>query len=209
MAHEDAGSRRTPLRIRNEARILDAAQHVFAAFGYHGATIDKVAERAQMSQPNLHNYFKTKADLYAAVLEQTLTLWLGLIDDLDAAGDPATELRRYIAQKMELSRQHPEASRVFANEILRGAPVLKPHLKTRVRQNVRHFAEVIDGWIAVGRLRQVDAHHLIFMIWSSTQHYADFLPQIKAVMDVPRLGRGDYERAGESISAIILDGLLP
>lgn len=199
-----------PSRIkqRNEARILDAAQHVFAAHGFHGATIDAVAERAGMSQPNLHNYFKTKADLYAAVLDQTLSLWLELIDDLDAAGDPAAELRRYIAQKMEASRQHPEASRVFANEILQGAPVLKNHLKTRTRDNVRQFAAVIEAWVAAGRLRPVDPYHLIFLIWAGTQHYADFSAQIKLIMDVPKLTRSHFTAAEESIVSIILDGLI-
>ncbi len=157
------------LKLRNAAKIIDAAQHVFSVYGFHGATIDKVAARAGMSQPNLHNYFKTKADLYTAVLDQTLTLWLDLIDDLDAEGDPFVELRRYIAQKMELSRRFPEASRVFANEVLQGAPVLKAMLKTRVRANVRHFAEVIEGWAAAGRIRAVDPYHLVFLIWSATQ----------------------------------------
>ncbi|MBW8880478.1 MAG: TetR family transcriptional regulator C-terminal domain-containing protein [Asticcacaulis sp.] len=195
------------LKLRNTAKILDAAQHVFAVYGYHGATIDKVTERAGMSQPNLHNYFKTKADLYAAVLDQTLSLWLELIDDLDAAGDPFTELRRYIGQKMELSRQFPEASRVFANEILQGAPVLKSLIRTRVRTNVRHFAEVVEGWAAAGKIRVVDPYHLVFLIWSATQHYADFGAQIRAIMDVPKLTRAHFAAAEASISEIILHGL--
>lgn len=199
-----------PSRIkqRNEARILDAAQHVFAANGFHGATIDAVAERAGMSQPNLHNYFKTKSALYAAVLEQTLGLWLELIDDLDADGDPGTELRRYIAQKMEASRQFPEASRVFANEVLQGAPVLKVHLKTRTRDNVRQFAAVIEAWVAAGKLRPVDPYHLIFLIWAGTQHYADFSAQIRLIMDVPKLTKGHFAAAEASICEIIVGGLL-
>jgi TetR/AcrR family transcriptional regulator len=209
MAHDDAGPKRSPLRVRNAARILDAAQHVFAAEGYHGATIDRIAARAEMSQPNLHNYFKTKADLYAAVLERTLDVWIGLVDHLDANGDPAVELRRFILQKMDLSRQYPEASRVFATEVLRGAAVLRPYIKTRVRQNVAHFREVVEGWIAAGRLRPVDAEHLIYLIWGATQHYADFLPQIKAIRDVPRLSKDDFDRAAQSIADIVLNGLLP
>ncbi|ESQ77710.1 TetR/AcrR family transcriptional regulator [Asticcacaulis sp. AC402] len=195
------------LKQRNTAKILDAAQHVFATYGYHGATIDKVAARADMSQPNLHNYFKTKADLYAAVLDQTLSLWLDLIGDLDPAGEPQEELRRYIGRKMELSRQFPESSRVFANEVLQGAPVLKVMLKTRVRDKVRLFAEAIDGWVAAGKIRSVDPYHLVFLIWSATQHYADFGAQIRVIMDVPKLTKVHFEAAEESISEIIVRGL--
>jgi TetR/AcrR family transcriptional regulator len=197
------------LKQRNTARILDAAQHVFAAYGYHGATIDKVAERAGMSQPNLHNYFKTKADLYAAVLDQTLSLWLELIGDLDPAGEPGEELRRYIGRKMELSRQFPEASRVFANEVLQGAPVLKAMIRTRVRDNVHLFAAAIEGWVAAGKIRSVDPFHLVFLIWSATQHYADFGAQIRAIMDVPKLTKAHFAAAEESICEIILRGLTP
>jgi len=197
------------LKQRNEAKILSAAQSVFAALGYHGATIEKIAERASMSQPNLHNYFKTKSDLYAAVLEQTLSIWLDLIDDVNPKGDPETELRRYIAQKVELSRLHPDASRVFANEILQGAPVLKSHIKTRVRANVQLFSDAIASWVAAGKLRPVDPYHLIFMIWASTQHYADFLAQIKAIMDVPRFTKSHFEAAEQTISRTILYGILP
>lgn len=209
MSHDDSGLRRSALRMRNEARILEAAQHVFAAYGFHGATIDRVAERARMSQPNLHNYFKTKAALYAAVLDQTLDIWLSLIDNLNTSDDPATGLRRYISQKMAMSRQFPDASRVFANEILRGAPVLKPQIRGKVRDNVEHFRQVIDNWVADGKLKPVDAYHLIFLIWGATQHYADFQAQIKMILDVPRLAKADFDAAADSICAIVLDGLLP
>src|SRR3546814_6462535 len=114
--------KRTRIQARNEQRILDAAQEVVADYCCHGATIDKVAGKADMSQPNLHHYFKRKADLYDAVMVRTLEIWLRPLQDLNPDGEPEIELARYIAQKIDLSRQYPQASRIFANEILRGAP---------------------------------------------------------------------------------------
>jgi len=201
--------KKTRIKIRNEAKILDAAQKLFAAHGFHGTTIEKIAEAADMSQPNLHNYFKTKADLYKTVLSNMLEIWLDPLNSLDVEAEAEVELRRYITQKIEMARLYPEASRIFAGEMLRGAPVLSAHLKGDVRDKVLAFSQVIDSWVKQGKIRPVDPIHLIFMIWGTTQHYADFLPQIRAVLGVPRLNKGHFDAAAESICAIILEGVKP
>ncbi|WP_281301094.1 MULTISPECIES: TetR family transcriptional regulator C-terminal domain-containing protein [unclassified Iodidimonas] len=201
--------RKTRIQTRNEKRILDAAQEVFAAYGFHGATIDKVAEKAEMSKPNLHYYFKRKPDLYIAVLRRTLETWLAPLSHLDPEGDPAAELSRYIREKVEMSRRSPVSSRVFANEILQGAPFLQDYLESDLRNLVERKTAVIRGWIDEGRLRPIDPYHLLFLIWAATQHYADFQPQIKAVMDTPRLTKDYFADVSESLCQIILHGILP
>lgn len=201
--------KKTRIKIRNEEKILEAALRLFSTYGFHGTTMEKIAELADMSQPNLHNYFKTKADLYEAVLNDILTIWVDPITNLHVDGDPETELRNYIAKKVEMARKYPEASRIFAAEMLQGAPILMHHLKGNVRMRVKAFSAVIESWARQGKIREVDPLHLIFMIWASTQHYADFLPQIRAVMDVARLNKSQYDAAAESISSIIIGGLRP
>jgi TetR/AcrR family transcriptional regulator len=199
---------KTRIQLRNEERILDAAQEVFATYGYQGATIDEVAERAGISKPNLHYYFKRKRDLYLAVLRRTLEIWLVPLRELDRTGDPAVEIGNYIAQKVELSRRYPAASRVFANEIVQGAPFLKGYLQTNLRKVVERKAAVIQHWIDEGKLAPIDPYHLIFLIWAATQHYADFIPQIKAVMNVSRLNQAHFRKVEQSLSRIILHGVL-
>lgn len=198
---------RSRIQIRNGKKILDAGEQVFAQFGYHGATLEKVAELADMSQPNLHHYFKTKADLYLAVINELLTVWLEPLNTMDPSGDPESELKAYISRKMELARIYPNASRIFAHEILLGAPVLQPILDTQVKAVVDHGADTIRKWVADKRLKQVDPYHLIFMIWGATQHYADFMPQIRAVTG-KRFTKADFEAARESLCEIILRGVL-
>jgi len=199
---------KTRIQLRNEERILDAAQEVFATYGYQGATIDEVAHRAGISKPNLHYYFKRKRDLYLAVLRRTLEIWLVPLRELDRTGDPAEEIGNYIAHKVQLSRRFPAASRVFANEIVQGAPFLKGYLQTDLRKVVERKAAVIQHWIDEGKLAPIDPYHLIFLIWAATQHYADFLPQIKAVMNVSRLNQGNFRKVEQSLSRIILHGVL-
>ncbi len=199
---------KTRIQLRNEARILDAAVEVFATYGYRGATLDEIAERAGISKPNLHYYFERKKDLYLAVLRRTLEIWLVPLRELDRNGDPALELGNYIAQKVDLSRKFPAASRVFANEIVQGAPFLKGYLKTNLRAVVQRKAAVIQHWINQGKLTRVDPYHLIFLIWAATQHYADFAPQVKAVMNVPRMTHGQFRKIEQSLTRIILQGVL-
>jgi len=199
---------KTRIQLRNEERILDAAQEVFATYGYQGATIDEVAHRAGISKPNLHYYFKRKRDLYLAVLRRTLEIWLVPLRELDRTGDPEEEIGNYIAHKVQLSRRFPAASRVFANEIVQGAPFLRGYLQTDLRKVVERKAAVIQHWIDEGKLAPIDPYHLIFLIWAATQHYADFLPQIKAVMNVSRLNQGHFRKVEQSLSRIILHGVL-
>lgn len=201
--------KRTRIQIRNGRKILEAGEKVFAQYGYHGATLDKVASLADMSQPNLHHYFRTKADLYLAVLDELLSVWLAPLGSLNPEGEPEVELRAYIAKKMEMTRKYPAASRIFAHEMLLGAPMLEPYLKTKVKESVDASARTIRAWIDAGRLRPVDPHHLVFMIWASTQHYADFAPQVLAVTEKSRFTKADHEAAQASICDIILKGVLP
>jgi TetR/AcrR family transcriptional regulator len=200
---------KTRIQQRNEKQLLDAAETVFSSAGYHGATLEKIAFLAGMSQPNLHHYFATKRDLYVAVLDRTLGIWLGPLDRLDPAGDPAVELRRYISLKMELSRARPEASRIFAGEMLLGASMLGADLTARIARSVDHGAATIRHWNANGLLMATDPHHLLFLIWAATQHYADFGPQIKKMLGKSRLTKSDFTAATASVTGIILHGILP
>lgn len=193
---------------RNEAKILDAAQEVFASFGVHGATMDRIAQRCGMSKPNLHYYFNTKAELYVAVLRRTLAIWESSLAKLDPEGDPAVELGNYISEKVEMARLHPSASRVFAMEILSGAATMQDYLRTELKELVEIKAVAIRRWIAAGKLAEIDPLHLIFLIWAATQHYADFRPQVLAVSGTKNLTRASFTGIEASLRQIILHGVL-
>jgi TetR/AcrR family transcriptional regulator len=173
---------KTRIQSQNEALILDAALEVFSGHGFRGATVDQIAAKCGLSKPNLLYYFRRKEDLYTAVLERTLLLWLAPLQALDPDKDPIAELTRYISAKLDLTFARPEASKLFANEILHGAPHVAAFLQGPLKQLVATKSKVITGWISDGKIRHVDPEHLIFAIWSVTQHYADFGVQVEAVL---------------------------
>lgn len=172
-----------PSRIqqRNRAKILDAALEVFAQHGYRGATLDQIAESSGLSKPNILYYFGGKEEIHVTLLGQLMTTWLDPMREIDARGEPLEELLRYVRRKVEMSFEYPRESRLFANEILQGAPRISPHLEQELKPLVDRTAALIDGWVADGRLARVDARHLIFSIWATTQHYADFEAQVRVL----------------------------
>ncbi|MEL6608036.1 MAG: TetR family transcriptional regulator C-terminal domain-containing protein [Pseudomonadota bacterium] len=175
----------TRIQRKNHALILEAALDVFAREGFRGATVDQIAKTAGMSKPNVLYYFPTKEAMHEALLTQLLETWLDPLVAMDAGGDPVEEVLAYVRRKLEMARQHPRESRLFAGEILRGAPHMLGALKGDLRTLVDDKAAVIDGWIAAGKLAPVSAHHLMFSVWALTQHYADFDVQVQAVLGGP------------------------
>jgi len=193
----------------NRKAILDAAVDVFAVSGFRGATIDEIASRAGMSKPNLLYYFKSKQQIYQQVLEQTLEDWLAPFAAIDPEGDPIEELRRYITAKLEMSAKRPEASKLFANEIIHGAPVIGTFLQTTLKDLVDEKTKVIRHWVGEGKLAPIDPYHLVFLIWATTQHYADFDVQIRAVAGTQAGRTGFHEQAAQAVLSIILNGIRP
>lgn len=193
---------KTRIQHQNEQIILDAALEVFSAFGYRGATVDQIANKAGLSKPNLLYYFRRKEDIYVAVLEHTLDAWLAPLRILNRDNDPIEELSTYISTKLELSWRNPAASRLFANEILHGAPHVEKFLKGPLRQLVDEKAAVISYWVSENKIKPIDPHHFIFAIWAVTQHYADFSVQVEALTL-----KTEREQTRSAVLDILLRGL--
>ena len=186
--------------------ILLAAERVFARTGFSGATTAAIAEAAGLPKANVHYHFGSKHELYREVLARTLHDWLVPLDGLAPEAEPRAALETYIRAKMAMSAARPDASRVYANELLHGAPVLGELLRTELRAMLRRKAKVIDAWVAAGRMAPVDSTHLFFTIWAATQTYADFDVQMRAVLGRQKLSAADHKRAADHVVALVLRG---
>ena len=199
----------TRIQKKNRKAILQAALEVFSQRGFRGSTVDRIAERAGLSKPNLLYYYPSKEAIYVAVLEDTLEFWLEPLAALDPEGDPIAEIGRYVSAKLEMSRTRPEASRLFANEILHGAPAIGDFLTGPLKRLVDEKATVVSKWIAEGRLRAIEPRHLIMMIWAVTQHYADFDVQVRAVLGEDAVPARRFADAEATLMATLFEGLRP
>lgn len=169
------------IQLRNRKRILEAALDVFSQHGFRGATLDQIAEASGLSKPNILYYFAGKEEIHVTLLNQLMDTWLDPMREIDAQGEPLEEILRYVRRKVEMSFEYPRESRLFANEMLQGAPRIAPHLETDLKPLVDRTAALIERWMEESRLARVDALHLIFSIWATTQHYADFEAQVQVL----------------------------
>ena len=173
---------RTRIQERNSKAILEAGLDVFSQHGFRGATLDQIAEAAGLSKPNLLYYFPSKDAVYLALLDRLLETWLDPLRHMNPKGDPVAEILSYVHRKLDLSRDFPRESRLFANEILQGAPRMMAAIAGPLKTLVDEKAAVLTRWMAEGRIAPVPPVHLIFSIWALTQHYADFDVQVRAVL---------------------------
>jgi TetR/AcrR family transcriptional regulator len=204
------GSDRThksAIRAENERAILKAAEEVFAESGFRGATTGMIADRAGIPKANLHYYFPTKEALYRRVVEHIFNIWLDAANSFDESDDPVEALTAYISKKMDISREHPMGSKVWANEILHKAPVIQDYLETTLRDWTASRVAVIERWIADGKIAPVNPQYLLYMIWATTQHYADFNHQIDTLNGGRALGATQFEEAKQTVIGIILAGI--
>jgi TetR/AcrR family transcriptional regulator len=196
--------RKAHIRETNEAHLLACAEAVFAERGLEGASTAMIAERAGLPKANLHYYFPTKLALYRRVLEDLFEDWYRAADTFEFSDDPVEAIGGYVRAKMALSRRRPLGSKVWASEIIHGAVHMQDILNERVKPWLDTRVSVIEHWVERGLLAPVDARTFLFMIWATTQHYADFDAQIRALKGKRGLSQKAFDASTEDVVALIL-----
>ncbi|MDW3223059.1 MAG: TetR family transcriptional regulator C-terminal domain-containing protein [Paracoccaceae bacterium] len=202
------GAVKKPSRIqqRNRSRILDAALEVFSQHGYRGTTLDQIADAAGLSKPNILYYFEGKEEIHVTLLNQLMESWLDPLVALKSDGDPLNEILGYVQRKLDMARDLPRESRLFAGEILQGAPRMAPHLEAGLQPLFEEKCAVIQSWMDEGHMNAVDPRHLIFSIWATTQHYADFASQVQLLLKDDPAG---HAQAGAFLKTLFTRLLTP
>ncbi|AQS36285.1 transcriptional regulator, TetR family [Shewanella psychrophila] len=194
------------IRQKNKAVIFDAAKKEFVTYGFKGASIKRIAERANIARANIHYYFEDKTDLYRQLLSNIIEVWNRDYDTLSVDKGPKQALSTYIRAKVMHSKDDPDSSRIFASELIHGAPVLNDYLYGDFKDWLQSQVSVIDTWIEQGLMDKVNSHHLLFLIWSSTQHYADFNVQVVAALNKQTMSDDDFEDVVTFLTQLILKG---
>lgn len=198
---------KTRIQREKTEKILAAALEVFSNYGFRGSTIDQIANQAGMSKPNILYYFDSKEAIHSQLLAQLLDIWLQPLHQMDEKGEPIAEILAYIERKLQMSRDFPRESRLFANEVLQGAPHINNLIGGGLKSLVDQKAKLINSWCKAGKIATIDPYHLIFAIWATTQHYADFDAQIRALMGVDSANR--YQGAEVFLEQLFKTALKP
>ena len=191
-------------------QLLNAALDVFSVYGFSGASLDEIAQLANMHKSNIFYYYENKESLYVEVLTTVLQKWLAPLQILEVELEPTEALTHYLMQKIESSKDQPKASRLFALEIIQGAPHILPILKGPLKKLFKRKTKVIETWQEQGKLsKEIDAELLIINIWAITQNYADFSTQMEMVTGKTLRNRSMYQRTIEHTVHLMLYGVLP
>ena len=188
------------IRAENERLILEAGERIFAQHGFRGSTMQMIADQAGLPKANLHYYFDSKEKLYRCVVEKIFEIWLQAASSFENSDEPKESLKLYIYEKMQISRRHPYGS---------GAPIIQDFLETQLRSWTEGRIESIQAWIAAGKIRPVEPRWVMYMIWATTQHYADFGHQIETLNADAPLSEAQWEAASETVFEVIWNGLEP
>ena len=207
MARSQTTKKLTRIQRQRTDIILEAALDVFSDFGFRGSTIDMIAKRAQLSKPNILYYFDNKEAIHVTVLAKLLETWLAPLHAINEDNDPIDEICKYIEQKLNMARDFPRESKLFANEILQGAPHVLPELQGTLKDLVAQKVKILEAWSKDGKIAQVDPHHLFFSIWATTQHYADFDIQVRSVLDDNT--KDPFDKAGPFLKTMFSTMLTP
>lgn len=196
----------SPSRERVETSILMAAEQVFSRHGYRGASLQVIADQAGLPKANILYYMGSKQALYVRLLNRMMHRWNEVLEDITPDSDPATVLSDFIRTKMVLGQRYPEGSKLFAAEILAGAPFLSDYLAGELRDWVASRAAIIRQWSAQGKMDAVDPRWLIFLIWSATQHYTEYSAQVSGILGRDALTEDDLESISAFLEHVILKG---
>lgn len=207
MALEIKQNKKEATREKNQILILAAAEKVFAKLGYDGASMAMIAKEAGVAKANVHYYFNSKETLYETVLENIVNSWNLGLENLSVEDDPAIILYKYIQYKVILSIEKPIQSRLFAIEMIHGAPFLRDYISNNTRPWFKDKNQLLQDWMDAGKMDQVDPNHLLFTIWSTTQYYADFQAEALLLLNKDEYEESDVNAITQSIAQIILKGV--
>ncbi|QTN36870.1 TetR family transcriptional regulator C-terminal domain-containing protein [Cognatishimia activa] len=202
--NEQTAKKPSRIQLRNRSKILEAALDVFSTHGYRGSTLDQIAEAAGLSKPNILYYFDGKEEIFVTLLGSLVDQWIEPLRQIDPDGEPLEEIRRYVARKVQMSKDMERESRLFANEILQGAPRIGEHLSGDLQELFTRTTGILTAWMDQGKIAQVDPEHLLYSIWATTQHYADFRSQIDMLS-----GHGKIDSADAFLDQLYVKLLTP
>ena len=196
-----------PARLRKQEQILQEAEAQFARSGFEGVSLDSIAAALGVSRQNMLYYFASKEELYAAVLDSVLAAWLDSMDTMARSSDPQTAVSNYVRAKLRFSQERPSGSAVFTREVMAGAPRYAEKIASQVTPHLRSEVRAFQKWARQGLIAKLDFTHLMFVIWSSTQAYADLAPQFALLIGKKKLGDTDFEAAHALITQLVMTSL--
>ena len=194
------------IRAQNQAVILAAAEEEFVLQSYRGATMQGIADRAGLPKANVHYYFKNKKNLYKMVLRSIIEEWNDGLVTMTVDSDPKAVIEKFVRTKLHQAFVHPNRHKLFALEVICGAPYLHDFMSTTMKEWALDKSQVMKTWHEQGRIGIADPLQLLSLIWATTQRYAEFETEIVGLLQKDAYDKQDEARAADFLIPFILRG---
>jgi AcrR family transcriptional regulator len=165
---------------RTRARILDAAEALFAERGYDGTTLRDVAARVGLRIPSLYNHFGSKDALYEAVLERNLGPLLRLLASyVERQRVPTAPDDELLAAILQTLAERPALPRLVQHETLSGGQRLTPMLRDHLAPILAHGHEMAEPRAREAGWEKDDVPLLLLAMAQVVLGYFTFAPLYK------------------------------
>lgn len=165
-----------PLRVSPD-RILAAAAVEFAARGYAGARVDRIARRARVNKAMLYYHFRSKSGLYHELLRRTFRTAGERLAAIAASPQPPQEqLDRVIAGIAALVQEHPSFPSIMLREIAEGGARLDPETLAALAVLPTTVASIIARGVKTGVFRDVNPLAAYFSMFAPVIFYLAAAP---------------------------------
>jgi TetR/AcrR family transcriptional regulator len=194
----------------SRAAILAAAERIFADSGLAGARTDAIAAKAGVNKALLYYYFKSKDDLYRAVLEDHVEKFSReAMRALASEGSARAVVLRYVGTHFDFLSSRPYYSRLLERLIAapHGQRFVEPLVKRYSVPLARRLMEVIERGVREGEFRAVASHHTAISLAALTVFYFSAAPVIKAVARIDPYEPRQLQSRREEVLNFIRYGL--
>jgi len=132
-------------RVARRAQLLEAAQEVFVANGYHAAAMDDIADRAGVSKPVLYQHFPGKLDLYLALLDSSCE---AIVKAIEAALRSTDDNKQRVAATMHAFYDYVANAQGAFRLVFESDLTNEPAVRERVDRVTQECAELISEVIS-------------------------------------------------------------
>jgi len=149
--------------------IVDAARTVFARRGFAQGIMDEIAKEAGVAKGTLYLYFRSKTEIYKAVLDHDMkTLKASTLDRIDAAKSLKEKIRTFALARIERAEANKEFFRIMDSE---GSALTYTRSQYRdwLREPVQRLAAAIEKASEQGKIRSMDAEKTAWLIADMTR----------------------------------------